>query len=101
MIILESQVQSHEERLCRCSHKATSELSYAEEMQGQQNASPASLSLSIPPSSPSMDQSYQTPPLEQVTALVLVPEEVQLPSPNSSEEEVLRVPLPCAPTPSR
>ena len=100
MVILEAQAQSHEGRLCRCGHRATSELSYAEEMQGQQNASPASLS-STPLSSPSTDQSYQTPPLEQVTALVPVPEEVQLLSPNSSEEEALPVPPPHALTPGR
>ena len=38
-----------------------------------------------------MDSSYWTPPLEQVTALVPVPKEVQLPSPNTSKEEVVRV----------
>ena len=100
ILILEAQAQS-QERLCRCGRRATSELSYAKDMQGQQNASPASSLSDIPPLSPSTDQSYQTPPVEQVTALVPVLEEVQLPSPNSSEEEVLRVPPPRALSPNR
>ena len=41
-----------------------------------------------PPSLPPTDGSYQTPVTESVTRLVPVPEEVQLPSPTSSEEEV-------------
>ena len=101
VIILEAQAQSHKGHLCRCGERATSELSYAEEMQGQQNASPVSSSSGTPPSSPPTDQSYQTPPNEQATTLVPVPEDVQLPSPNLSEEEVLRVLPPCAPTPGR
>ena len=39
--------------------------------------------------------------MEQVTELVPVPEDVQLPSPNSSEEEAIPVPPPRAPTPGR
>ena len=64
----------------------------------QQNTSPVSSSSGTPPSSPPTDQSYQTPLVEQVTVLVPVPEDVQLPSPNTLEEEVVRVPPPRAPT---
>ena len=99
-MILEAQAVS-QGRLCRCGRQATSELSYAEDMEGQQNASPASSSLGTPPSSPPTDQSYQTPPAEQVTELVPVPEDIQLPSPNSSEEEPIPVPPPRAPTPGQ
>ena len=53
------------------------------------------------PSSPPTDGSYQTPVMESVTQLIPVPEEVQLPSPTSSEEEVLPVPPPRASTPGR
>ena len=88
-----------QERLCRCGHWATSELSYAKDMEGQQNASLTSSSSGTPPSSPPTDQSYQTPMVEQVTVLVPVPEDIQLPSPNTSEEETLCVPPPRAPTP--
>ena len=52
-----------------------------------------------PPSSPPTDGSYQTPVTESVTRLVPVPEEVQLPSPTTSEEEPIPVPPPRAPTP--
>ena len=99
-MILEAQAAS-QERLCRCGCRATSELSYADNMQGQQNASPASLTSGTPPLSPPTDQSYQTPPMEQVTELVPVPEDVQLPSPNSSEEEAIPIPPPRALTPGR
>ena len=85
---------------CRCGERASSELSYAEEVSGRQDASSAS-SLNVPPSSPPTDQSYQTPPLEQTGELAVVPEDVQLPSPDTSEEEVVRVPPPRAPTPGR
>ena len=100
MLILEAQAMS-QERLCRCGRRATSELSYADDMQGQQNASPASstsgtLLLSLP-----TDQSYQTPPVEQVTKLVLVLEDIQLPSPSSSSEVAIPVPPPCVPTPGQ
>ena len=94
VVILEAQAQSHEGHWCQCGCRATSELSYAEEMQGQQNASPAS-------SSPPIDQSYQTLPTGQVMELVPVPEDIQLLSPNSSEEEVLWVPPPRTPTSGR
>ena len=97
-MILEAQAASTE-RLCRCGRRATLELSYAEDMQGQQNASPASLTSGTPPSSPPTNQSYQTLPVEQVTELVPVPEDVQLSSPNSSEEEAIPIPPPHAPTP--
>ena len=100
MLILEAQAAS-QERLCHCGCRATSELSYANDMQGQQNASPASLTSGTPPSSPPTNQSYQTPPVEQVTKLILVPEDVQLPLPNSSEEEAIPIPPPRAPTPGR
>ena len=53
-MILEAQAASTE-RLCRCGRRATLELSYAEDMQGQQNASPASSTLGTPPSSPPTD----------------------------------------------
>ena len=87
------------ERLCHCGRRASSELSYAEDMQGQQNASPASSSSGTPPLSPPTDLSYQTPPVEQVTELVPVLEDVQLPSPNSLEEEAIPIPPPRALTP--
>ena len=98
MLILEAQAAS-QERLCRCGCRATSELSYADDMQGQQNASPASSSSGTLPSSLPTDQSYQTPPVEQVTELVPVPEDIQLPSPNSSEEEAIPILPPHALTP--
>ena len=71
-------------------------MSYAEEMDQRQDASSPS-----PPSSPPTDGSYQTPVTESVTRLVPVPEDVQLPSPTTSEEEAIPVPLPRAPTPGR
>ena len=54
-----------------------------------------------PPSSPPTDGSYQTPVTESVTRLVPVPEDVQLPSPTSSEEVPIPVPPPRATTPNR
>ena len=96
MTILRAQVESNERGLCRCSQRATSELSYAEEMDQRQDASSPS-----PPSSPPTDGSYQTPVTESVTRLIPVPEEVQLPSPTSSEEELIPVPPPRASTPGR
>ena len=89
MTILQAQVEANERGLCRCGRRATSELSYAEEMDQRQDAS----SLS-PPSSPPTDGSYQTPVTESVTRLVPVPEDVQLPSPTSSKEEAIPVPPP-------
>ena len=71
-------------------------MSYAEEMDQRQDASSPS-----PPSSPPTDASYQTPVTESVTHLVPVPEEVQLLSPTSSEEEAIPVPPPRATTPGR
>ena len=82
--------------MCRCGQRATSELSYAEEMDQRQDASSPS-----PPSSPPTDGSYQTPVTESVTRLVPVPEDVQLPSPTSSEEVPIPMPPPRASTPSR
>ena len=79
--------------LCCCGRWAISELSYAEEMDQRQDASSPS-----PPSSPPTDGSYQTPVTESVTHLVPVPEDVQLPSPTTSEEEVIPVPPPRATT---
>ena len=82
--------------MCRCGRRATSELSYAEEMDQRQDASSPS-----PPSLPPTDGSYVTPVTESVTRLVPVPKEVQLPSPTSSEEEPIPVPPPRATTPGR
>ena len=96
MTILRAQVEANERSLCRCGQRATSELSYAKEMDQRQDASSPS-----PPSSPPTDGSYQTPVTESVTRLVPVPEDVQLPSPTSSEEVPIPVPLPRAPTPGR
>ena len=94
MTILRAQVESNERGWCRCGRRATSELSYAEEMDQRQDASSPS-----PPSSPPTDGSYQTPVTESVTRLVLVPEDVQLPSPTSSEEVPVPIPPPRASTP--
>ena len=88
-------MESNERGLCRCGRRATSELSYAEEMDQRQDASSPS-----PPSSLPTDGSYQTPVTESATRLAPVPEDVQLPSPTSSKEEVLPVPPPRATTPS-
>ena len=96
MTILRAQVELNKRGLCRCGQRATSELSYTEEMDQRQDASSPS-----PPSSPLTDRSYQTPPVEAVTQLVPIPEEVQLPSPTSSEEVVLPAPPPCATSPGR
>ena len=96
MTILRAQVESNERGLCRCGRRATSELSYAEEMDQRQDASSPS-----PPSSPPTDGSYQTPVTESVTRLVPVPEDVQLLSPTSSEEVPIHIPPPCAATPGR
>ena len=95
MTILRVQVEANERGLCRCGQRATSELSYAEEMDQRQDASSPS-----PPSSPPTDGSYQTPVMES-TRLIPVPEEVQLPSPTSSEEVPIPVPPPRASTPGR
>ena len=89
-------MESSKRGLCRCGQRATSELSYAEEMDQRQDASSPS-----PPSSPPTDGSYQTPVTELVTRLVPVPEDVQLPSPTSSEEEPIPIPPPRASTPGR
>ena len=86
-------MESNEKGLCRCGRRATSELSYAEEIDQRQDASSPSL-----PSSPPTDGSYQTPVTESVTRLVPVPEDVQLPSPTSSEEEAIPIPPPRATT---
>ena len=96
MTILQAQVESNECGLCRCGWRATSELSYAEEMDQRQDASSPS-----PPPSPPTDGSYQTPVTELVTHLVPIPEDVQLPSPTSSEENPIPVPPPRATTPGR
>ena len=94
MTILRAQVEANERGLCRCGRRATSELSYAEEMDQRQDASSPS-----PPSSPPTDGSYQTPVTESVTCLAPVPEDVQLPSPTSSEEVPIPIPPPRAVTP--
>ena len=93
MTILQAQVEGNEKRLCHCSQRATSELSYAEEMDQREDASSPT-----PPLSPPTDGSYQTPVTESVTRLVPVPEDVQLPSPTSSEEEAIPIPPPRATT---
>ena len=96
LIILHAQVEANERGLCRCGQQATSELSYTEEMDQRQDASSPS-----PPSSLPTDGSYQTPVTESVTRSVPAPEDMQLPSLTSSEEEVLPV-LPLrATTPGR
>ena len=82
--------------MCRCGRRATSELSYAEEMDQRQDASSPT-----PPSSPPTDGSYQTPVTESATRSVPVPEDVQLPSPTSSEEVPIPIPLLRASTPGR
>ena len=96
MTILRAQVEANERGLCRCGQRATSELSYAEEMDQRQDASSPSLPLSPP-----TNGSYQTPVTESATRLVPVPEDMQLPSPTSSEEEPIPVPPPRATTPGR
>ena len=98
-MILEAQVGSTDRRCC-CGERASSELSYAKDVAERQGASSAS-SSELPPSSPPTDQSYQTPLVEQVTALVPVPEDVQLPLLDTSEEDIVQVPPPGAPTPGR
>ena len=95
MTILRAQVEANKRGLCRCGRWATLELSYAEEMDQRQDASSPS-----PPSSPPTDGSYQTPVTELVTRSIPKPVDVQLPSPTTSEEEVLPVPPPRATTPS-
>ena len=92
-------MESNERGLCRCGRRATSELSYAEEMDQRQDASSPSPPSSPP--SPPTDGSYQTPITESVTRLIPFPEDVQLPSPTSSEEVPIPVPPPHAPTPGR
>ena len=99
MTILQAQVESNERGLCRCGQRATSELSYAEEMDQRQDTSSPSPPLS--PSSLPTDGSYQTPVTESVSPLILVPTDVQLPSLTSSEEEPIPVPPPRATTPGR
>ena len=89
-------MESNGQGLCHCGRWATSELSYAEEMDQRQDASSPS-----PPSSLPTDGSYQTPVTESVTHLVPVPEDVQLPSLTTSEEEPIPVPPPRASTPGR
>ena len=95
-MILRAQVEANERGLCRCRQRATSKLSYAEEMDQRQDASSPSL-----PSSPPTDGSYQTPITESVTRLVPVPEDVQLPSPTSSKEVAIPIPPPRAISPDR
>ena len=99
MTILRAQVEANERGLCRCGRRATSELSYAEEMDQRQDAS-SPTPPSSPPSPPT-DRSYQTPVTESVTRLVPVPEDVQLLSPTSSEEVPIPVLPPRAVTPGR
>ena len=86
MTILWAQVEGNERRLCRCGQRATSELSYAKEMDQRRDAS-----LPTPPSSPPTDGSYRSPLVESENILIPVPEDVQLLSPTSSKEAVLPV----------
>ena len=79
-----------------CGQRATSELSYAKEMDQRQDASSI-----LVPSSPPTNHSYCTPPVDEEGCLVPAPEEVQLPSPTSSEEVAIPVPPPHATTPGR
>ena len=101
MTILRAQVEANERGLCHCGRRATSELSYAEEMDQRQDASSLTLSSPSPASSPPTDGSYQTPVTESVGQLIPVPEDVQLPSLTSSEEGPIPVPPPRATTPGR
>ena len=94
MTILRAQVESNERGLCHCGQRATSELSYAKEMDQRQDASSPS-----PPSSPPTNGSYQTPVVSE--SAPPVPEDVQLPSPTSSKEVSILVPPPRAATPGR
>ena len=89
-------MESNERGLCRCRQRATSELLYAKDMDQRQDTSSISLA-SLPPT----DGSYVTPTVELVTRLVPVPEEVQLPSPMSSEVAPLPIPPPRATTPGQ
>ena len=93
MTILWAQVEVNERGLCHCGQRATSELSYAEDMDQRQDTSSPS-----PPSLPPTDGSYQTPAIESVAHLVPIPEDVQLPSLMTSEEAPLPVPPPRATT---
>ena len=93
MTILWAQVESNERGMCRCGQQATSELSYAKEMDQRQDASSPS-----PPLSPPTDRSYRTPPVEEEGRLIPVPEDVQLPSPTSSEEVTIPILPPRATT---
>ena len=94
MTILCTQAKSNKWGLCRCGQRETSELSYANKMDQCQD-----VSSPTPPLLPSTDRSYQTPPVEMVTQLVPIPEEVQLPSPMLSEEGPIPIPPPHATTP--
>ena len=94
MTILRAQGDTNQWGLCHCGQRATLELSYAEEMDQCEDAS----SPSVPLSSPPADNSYWTPPVEEVMQLVPVLEDVQMPSLTSSEEEAIPVPPLCAST---
>ena len=95
MVLLEAKCESLR-KCCRCGEQATSELFYAKDLATHEGASsPTPLSLL------DMDMSFQTLPAKVVTALVPIPEEVQLPSPLASEGAPLPVPPPQATTPGR
>ena len=93
MTILWAQVESNERGLCRCGQRATSKLLYAEEMDQRQDTSSV-----LVPSSPDTDQSYRTAPVNGTGRLIPIPEDIQLLSPMSSEDALISVPLPHAPT---
>ena len=77
------QSESHEEQLCHCGHKATSELSHAEYMAIHQDASgPSSPVSSSLPSPPNTNMSFHSPTMGASTGLVPILEEGHLPSPS-------------------
>ena len=95
--MLEVHCDALKKGLCHCGQCATSELSYIEG--ADQRASPTvKLSLVsirsssfLPSDSLRTNTSYQSPVISQVTTLVPIPEEVQLPSPTTSEDEIIHV----------
>jgi hypothetical protein len=97
--LLQAHCKALEKGLCHCSQRATLELSYVAEMD-QRASSPSSASglllTSSEPDSPATNVLYQSLPVEQVTTLVLVLEEVGLLSPSTSEDKIVQIPPPCA-----
>ena len=100
--MLEAHCEALEKGLCCCWQCATPELSYAKEV--DQHASPAtelspvsirSLSYLLS-NSLRTNTSYQPPVISQVATLVPILEEVQLPSPTTSEDKIVQIPPPRA-----